>query len=59
MVDGLELRTNDAVGVHVGKRGIFGGTVGKLACAVCPDCGYTETYIESTEKIKRYSAERK
>ena len=24
-----------------------------LRCAVCPECGYTETYIEDTSKVKK------
>lgn len=27
--------------------------LGKLKCAVCPECGYTENYIEDTAKIKK------
>ena len=28
-------------------------SIEKLKCAVCPECGYTETYVENIEKIKK------
>ena len=40
-------------GVDVREKGMFKGSLGKLKCAVCAECGYTETYIDSTEKIKK------
>ncbi len=53
MVENLEIRTNDALGIHVGEKGIFKGTVGRIVCALCPECGYVETYVANTEKIKK------
>ncbi len=55
MVEDLELRTNDALGIHVGEKGIFKGTVGRVVCAVCPKCGYVETYVSDTQKIQKLS----
>ena len=40
-------------GVDVREKGMFKGSLGKLKCAVCAEYGYTETYIDSTEKIKK------
>ena len=39
--------------VDVREKGIFKNSLGKLKCAVCPNCGYTETYIDNTDKIKK------
>ena len=39
--------------VKVTQQGIFKENLGKLKCAVCPECGYTETYIQDTSKIKK------
>ena len=39
-------------GIDVREKGIFKGSLGKLKCAVCPQCGYTELYVEDTEKIR-------
>ncbi len=53
MVENLEIRTNDAMGVIIGEKGIFKASLGKIVAAVCPECGYLETYIEDTEKLKK------
>lgn len=45
--------TNGAYGVDVREKGMFKGSLGKLKCAVCPECGYTETYIDDTEAVKK------
>ncbi len=52
MVEGLEIRTNDALGLSIGEKGLFKTSVGKIVGAACPECGYVETYIENTEKLK-------
>lgn len=53
MVENLEIFvTNGAYGIDVREKGIFKGSLGKIKCAVCPKCGYTENYIENTENIK-------
>ena len=28
-------------------------------CAVCPECGYTETYIQDTSKVKKLTLNKK
>lgn len=45
--------SSDGYGVDVREKGIFKGSLGKLKCAVCAECGYTETYLDSTGKIKK------
>ena len=40
-------------GVKVTHQGIFKENLGELKCAVCPECGYTETYVQDTSKIKK------
>ena len=52
MVDNLNVMTSDAYGVDVREKGLFKGSLGKLKCAVCPECGYVETYIDDTELVK-------
>ena len=44
--------SNGSYGVDVRESGMFKGALGRLKCAVCPQCGYTETYIDDTESIK-------
>ena len=54
MVEDLSVMvTNGGYGVYVRQKGMFKGSLGKLKCAVCPVCGYTETYIDDTEPIKK------
>ena len=45
--------TNGAYGIDIREKGMFKPTIEKIKCAVCPECGYTETYIENTDKIKK------
>ena len=52
MIENLDIRTNEAFGITVGEKGIFKGSLGRIKAAVCPECGYLETYIEDTEKLK-------
>lgn len=54
MVENLNVMvTNGGYGIDVRQKGIFKGSLGKIKCAVCPECGYTETYIDNTENIKK------
>ena len=54
MVEGLNVMvTNGGYGVDVRQKGMFKGSLGKIKCAVCPECGYVETYIEDTTGIKK------
>ena len=60
MVEDLELNsTGDATGLYVKEKGLFKGSLGSLKCAVCPRCGYVESYIESTEKLNKLIEKRK
>ena len=46
MVEDLAVMiTNGGYGVDVREKGLFKGSLGKLKCAVCPECGYTEKLI--------------
>lgn len=40
-------------GVVVKENGIFKKNLGKIKCAVCPQCGYVETYIDNPDDIKK------
>ena len=54
MVENLNVMvTNGGYGVDVREKGVFKGSLGNIKCAVCPECGYTETYIENPENIKK------
>ena len=54
MVEGLNVMvTNGGYGVDVRQKGMFKASLGKIKCAVCPECGYVETYIEDTTRIKK------
>lgn len=54
MVEDLSVMvTNGGYGVDVREKGVFKSSVGKLKCAVCPECGYTETYLEDTARLKK------
>ena len=51
--------TNGGYGVDVREKGMFKGALGKIKCAVCPECGYTETYVDNIESIKKLAEKKK
>ena len=54
MAEGLTVMvSNGGYGIDVREKGIFKSSLGKIKCAVCPQCGYTETYTNETENIKK------
>ncbi len=53
MVENLVVMSSDGYGLTVREKGFFKGSLGKVSSAVCPACGYTEFYVENTEKIKQ------
>lgn len=54
MVENLSVMvSNGAYSIDVREKGMFKNSLGKIKCAVCPECGYVETYIEDTEGIKK------
>ena len=59
MLDDLSVMvTNGAYGIDVREKGMFKKSLSKLKCAVCPQCGYTDMYVEDLEKIKNLFAEK-
>ena len=50
--DLIVMVTSGGYGVDVREKGMFKGSLGKLKCAVCPECGYAETYLDDTELIQ-------
>lgn len=60
MVDDLTVTAN---GIYVAEvreaAGVFTKSLGKIKCAVCPECGYTETYIDNPENIKKLAIKNK
>lgn len=54
MTENLDVKVEgEAVGLKVTEQGIFKDNLGKLCCAVCPECGYAELYLNDTSKIKK------
>ena len=54
MVEQLDVMvTSGGYGVDVREHGIFKQSLGKLKCAVCPSCGYAETYLDNPENIRK------
>lgn len=54
MIENLDVKVEGrADGIKITQQGIFRDNLGKMQCAVCPECGYTETYIQNTTKIKK------
>lgn len=54
MIEDLEVMvSNGGYGIDIRERGMFKSAIEKIKCAVCPECGYTETYVENIEKIKK------
>ena len=57
MVEDLAVMvTNGGYGIDVREKGLFKGSLGKIKCAVCPKCGYAETYIDNPESINKLIA---
>ncbi len=53
MVEDLAVMvTRGGYGIEVRENGMFKGSLGKIKCAVCPECGYTETYIDNPASIR-------
>ena len=44
--------TGNCWSVEVREKGMFKSSLGKIKCAVCPECGYTETYIDTPAYVK-------
>ena len=54
MVEDMAVKVaNGGVGIEVRKPGMFKMPLEKIKCAVCPQCGYVETYVEVSHFIKK------
>ena len=54
MIENLTVMvTHGGYGIDVREKGMFKSSLGKIRCAVCPECGYTENYLDSAENIKK------
>ena len=53
MIEDLVVMSSNGYNMDVRQKGIFQGSLGKIKGAVCPECGYIETYLEDVEKIKK------
>lgn len=52
MNEEMEPITTEGMWIYVKKVGKWRAS-GKLKCAVCLECGYTELYVKNTEKLKK------
>ena len=53
MVENLAVMvTTEGHGVDVREPGMFKFPLAKIKCAVCPECGYVETYIDDPESVR-------
>ena len=60
MIENLTVMvSNGGYGVDVREKGMFTGSWGKIKCAVCPQCGYVETYIDKTDSIRELTEKNK
>ena len=60
MVENLTVMvSNGGYGVDVREKGMFKGSLGKIKCAVCPQCGYVETYIDKIDSIRELTEKNK
>lgn len=58
MVENLDVKVEGgAYGIKITEQGIFKGTLGKIKCAVCTECGYVETYVENSNKLQNLKKE--
>ena len=54
MIEDLDVKVEGgAYGLKVTQQGILKENLGKFKCAVCPECGYVETYIQDISKVKK------
>lgn len=54
MIEDLDVKVEgSACGLKVTQQGVFKDNLGKFKCAVCPKCGYLETYIQNTSKFNK------
>lgn len=54
MIENLDIKVSGAgYGIVVADDSIFGKRYGKIKCSVCPECGYLESHIDKTDKIKK------
>lgn len=59
MLEGLDIRTMNGDILRVTRPGTSGmlpkNNFGNIKAAVCPSCGYMETYLSRLDKIKQYN----
>ena len=56
MIENLEINVSSGgYGIDIREKGLFKNSLGRIKCAVCPECGYLETYIDDITKIKNLS----
>ncbi|MCI9523902.1 MAG: nucleic acid-binding protein [Erysipelotrichaceae bacterium] len=57
MIENLDIKKDVSIySINVTKHGFLKGSLGQIQCAVCPECGYVETYLSDVSKIKNLDA---
>lgn len=60
MVEDLVFKVqNGGNGIDVRERGLIKLSLDTVKCAVCPECGYVETYIDNLNDVKKIAANKK
>lgn len=60
MKEDLDIKVEGAAyGLKVTQQGVFKDNLGKFKCAVSPECGYTEIYIQDASKVKKLVLDKK
>lgn len=54
MIEDFDIKVEGAgYGIKITQQGLFKDNLGKVQCTICPSCGYMETYIKDTNKVKK------
>ena len=52
MIENLSVVSDMNNTLVVKEKGLLKSSLGNIMCAVCPQCGYVETYIDSHRKLE-------
>ncbi|WP_294754631.1 zinc ribbon domain-containing protein [uncultured Ruminococcus sp.] len=52
MIENFKISSN---GLRITNKAFFSSPIAELKCAVCPECGYSEMYVDDLKKIKDVS----
>ena len=59
MIEDLAIKVeNRATDIEVREQGLFKAPLDSIKCAVCPQCGYVETYVDCLTVFQRLAQEK-